>query len=342
MQSKPTDERSDLYSLGVSLYQMVTGKRMFSVTSSFSIMQAQVQEIPRPPIEIVPTLPPALNTIIMMAVAKDPAQRFQSADAFRNALSQGAVSPAAQPALGQGPATAAFIDGTAGPAPTEARPAMDPGFTVPTPIEPESQRSRNFLLVVGVVAVAALLAGGAVYKTRQRHELDQAAVATAATSTSQATATAPADNTAAQSQTMPPEQAPPDEAKPTAPPPAAQKSGARRENPDTPSGPSAEEIQAQQQAALEQKRLLDAMETEIDQLDGRAASVESSLDALEQQMHQSGLGLRGDMVTARGNMRTDLAKAHQAMEANDTERARRYLDMAHREVEKLEAFMGRR
>ncbi len=220
VQSKPTDERSDLYSLGVSLYQMVTGKRMFSVTSSFSIMQAQVQEIPRPPIEIVPTLPPALNTIIMMAVAKDPAQRFQSADAFRNALSQTAVSPAAHPAVGQGPAAAAFIDGTPDPAPTEARPAMDPGFTVPTPIEPESQRSRNFLLVVGVVVVAALLAGGAVYKSRQRHELDQAAVATAATSTSQASATAPADNAAAQSQITPPAQAPPpDEVTPTAPQP---------------------------------------------------------------------------------------------------------------------------
>ena len=88
VQSQPTDERSDLYSVGVSLYQMVTGKRMFSATSSFSIMQAQIQETPRPPIEIVPALPKALNEVILMAVAKDPAQRFQSADAFANALSQ--------------------------------------------------------------------------------------------------------------------------------------------------------------------------------------------------------------------------------------------------------------
>jgi hypothetical protein len=84
------------------------------------------------------------------------------------------------------------------------------------------------------------------------------------------------------------------------------------------------------------------METEIDQLDSRAASVESSLDTLEQQMHQSGLGLRGDMVAARSNLRTDMTKAHQAIEANDTERTRHYLDMAHHEVEKLEAFLGRR
>ena len=88
VQSQPTDERSDLYSVGVSLYQMVTGQRMFSVTSSFSIMEAQIKQTPRPPIEIVPTVPKALNDVIMMAVSKDPAQRFQSADAFRNALSQ--------------------------------------------------------------------------------------------------------------------------------------------------------------------------------------------------------------------------------------------------------------
>ena len=68
VQAQPTDERSDLYSLGVSLYQMVTGKRMFSVTSSFSIMQAQVKEIPPQPIEIVPTLPRALNDVIMICL----------------------------------------------------------------------------------------------------------------------------------------------------------------------------------------------------------------------------------------------------------------------------------
>ena len=338
VQSKPTDERSDLYSLGVSLYQMVTGKRMFGVTSSFSIMQAQVMEIPRPPIEIVPTLPPALNTIIMMAVSKDPAQRFQSADAFRNALSQVAVSPVVQPAQGQSAATAAFIDGA--PPPTAAQPRFDPGF-VPQTSEPASRFSRGLLLLVGVVLIAMLLAGNAIYKSRQHHDLDQAGVAPV-----QAASPTDAAGPAAQSQSPPPQvaetPATPEPATPQQSAANAHKPKVQASLPDAPSGPSAEEIQAQQQAALEQKRLLDAMENETDQLDSRAASVESSLDALEQQMHQSGLGLRGDMVAARSNMRTDLAKAHQAMEANDTERARHFLDMAHHEVEKLEAFMGRR
>ena len=100
----------------------------------------------------------------------------------------------------------------------------------------------------------------------------------------------------------------------------------------------AEDIQAQQQAALEQKKLLDAMETEVDQLDSRAASAESSIDTLEQQLHRDGLGLRGDVVASRSNMRTDIAKAKQAMEASDTERARRYIDMAHHESSTLRLF----
>ena len=88
--------------------------------------------------------------------------------------------------------------------------------------------------------------------------------------------------------------------------------------------------------------MLDELEKESDQLDSRAAAAEASVNTLEQQMHASGYGLRGDIVAARANMRNDLAKAKQAMDSADTDRARHFLDMAHREVEKLEDFLGRR
>jgi len=158
VQAQPTDERSDLYSVGVSLYQMVTGKRMFSVTSSFSIMQAQVQEIPRPPIEIVPAIPKALSDAIMIAVSKSPAQRFQSADAFRSALSHVTSGAAAAPATE---------------VPAQTRPEFDPGFTVPT--QSNSQNTRNLLLVAAVLVTAALVVGAAMYKSLHRPEADQAA-----------------------------------------------------------------------------------------------------------------------------------------------------------------------
>ena len=92
VKAEPTDARSDLYSVGVSLYEMVTGQRMFSSTSSYSVMEAQVKQMPRPPIELQSSLPKALNDIIMVAIAKDPGARFQSAEAFRNALSGANVS----------------------------------------------------------------------------------------------------------------------------------------------------------------------------------------------------------------------------------------------------------
>jgi serine/threonine protein kinase len=80
------DLRSDLYSLGVTLYEMVTGRRPFVGDSDYSIMAAHLQQKPVAPIEIIAGVPLDLNDIILMAISKEPEQRFQSADAFHAAL----------------------------------------------------------------------------------------------------------------------------------------------------------------------------------------------------------------------------------------------------------------
>src|SRR5262249_17355328 len=99
------DGRSDLYALGISLYEMVTGRHPFRAESDFAMMLAQLKEQPRPPIELRSDLSPQLNEIILKVLAKNPIERFQSASEFRTALlgvRQAAATEAAASPLAPG------------------------------------------------------------------------------------------------------------------------------------------------------------------------------------------------------------------------------------------------
>jgi serine/threonine-protein kinase len=88
-QGLPVDARSDLYSIGVILYELLTGRVPFDAESAVTIALKHVSEPPIPPSELAPGVPPALEAVVVRALAKDPADRYQDADEFIAAL-QGA------------------------------------------------------------------------------------------------------------------------------------------------------------------------------------------------------------------------------------------------------------
>jgi eukaryotic-like serine/threonine-protein kinase len=85
-QGLPVDARSDLYSIGIVLYELLTGRPPFDAESPVTIALKQVSETPVRPGELDPAVAPALDAVVMRALRKDPSERFQDADEFIAAL----------------------------------------------------------------------------------------------------------------------------------------------------------------------------------------------------------------------------------------------------------------
>jgi eukaryotic-like serine/threonine-protein kinase len=89
------DARSDLYSTGVTLYEILTARRPFDGSTEYEVMTGHLQEIPKWPSDINSAIPYSLSVTLLKALAKDPAERFQTAVEFLDALTNISLDDAA-------------------------------------------------------------------------------------------------------------------------------------------------------------------------------------------------------------------------------------------------------
>jgi serine/threonine-protein kinase len=91
------DARTDVYSVGMLLYEMLTGNVPYAAANPHALMRAKTSEDPRPPSYHLPTIDPALEALVMRALARDPRERFQTAAELLEALRDPAAAAARDP-----------------------------------------------------------------------------------------------------------------------------------------------------------------------------------------------------------------------------------------------------
>jgi serine/threonine-protein kinase len=152
--STDLDPRSDIYSMGAVLYEVVTGRKPFLSDNTYAAMLAQVEQMPPAPTAINPALPPVLDEVVLKAMAKEPAERFESADELRKPLErlwrtlngfpeEGAVATPEAPLAIE-------------PAPVITIPVLPP--CLPPPASRPSRWIPQFQFAAGVALVAVPLA----------------------------------------------------------------------------------------------------------------------------------------------------------------------------------------
>ncbi len=153
------DERSDVYALGVVMYELLTGRKAFSGTSLTGITDAVLEGNAVPPHALVPGLPAELSQIAIRAMARDPAERYQTARDMSQAIRRWQAKTAAlaaQAAQVPVPAVAEDPPSTLPSAPTGSH-RRSPAVAAATAARRERDRSARRKRRVGLVASLALI-----------------------------------------------------------------------------------------------------------------------------------------------------------------------------------------
>lgn len=173
---------SDIYSLGVVMYECATGRVPFDGDDAISVALKQVNELPIPPSQVNPGVDPALERIILKCMEKDPANRFQTADELRqvlNAYATGRAVDVAEPTrviaapMGVGgaetrvmsDATQAMVRpaGAAGPGSTTAGPRVAPPASSRGQNDYEEPKKGNGAKIAAIVIGAIVVIAAAVF-----------------------------------------------------------------------------------------------------------------------------------------------------------------------------------
>jgi serine/threonine-protein kinase len=171
-QGHAVNQRSDLYSIGIVLYELLTGRVPFDAQSAVTIALKQVSEQPLRPSEINPMVTPELEAVVLRALAKDPAARFADADEFIAALEAAASRIPTQAAIAAAEAAAAALPAAAGvagaimPPPDGPITGIYPGLEpyeprpeiLPPPPRPGPDRPRwPWLLFAALLSIGVVL-----------------------------------------------------------------------------------------------------------------------------------------------------------------------------------------
>ena len=181
-QGHAVNARSDLYSIGIILYELLTGRVPFDAESAVTVALKQVSETPIAPRRVNPAVPPELEAIALRAIAKDPAERFADADEFIAALELAASRIPTPSAMAAADAAAAALPPTAGtvvtpPVPDGATRVLPPaaaayvsdGATLPPrPLAPPPDRFRRWPWVIGALIALALIVALVMSRARTR------------------------------------------------------------------------------------------------------------------------------------------------------------------------------
>ena len=336
----PVDARTDIYSTGVLLYELLSGRRPFRATTTYALLEQQLNETPEPLFQANSLISEALNDVVFTAISKDPAARFQTADAFANALSS-----AANPVASKTP-TASFPS-------NQPIPIAKPQ---PVPASASSQNSnRTVWILGGALATLLALVGAAsiaphFYHTtaksstkgaRQRQpEVQRSEEKPQTTATSVPPPAEPAvrrQSEASRTSTVP-ESRPPRARDATVPRAAVPESTSQTSPPEP-----RQQVSEQQPAPEPVPSDADFahVQDELIQLNSRASVVSASVEKLQQQQSADGLGLRQDMAASYSRMNSYLHAVDADLANRNLIAAQRHMDMAEKEVSTLEKFFNR-